>query len=183
MRRCDASRNSCSGRSVVKNIDDVRARSCTFCQIVLGDSHGVVVFEDEASMAFLDRRPVFPGHCLIVPRTHVETLGALPAELVGPLFANVQLLCRAVEAAMEADGAFVAINNRVSQSVPHLHVHVVPRNFRDGLRGFFWPRQQYRDDEHMRDAQRAIRSAVDRIRANDDEARPSGPRRPGDHLP
>ena len=94
-------------------------------------------------MAFLDRRPLFPGHCLLVPKTHYETLTDLPQQLVTDLFTNAQVLARAVEKAMEAEGTFVAINNRISQSVPHLHVHVVPRRRNDGLRGFFWPRQGY----------------------------------------
>ena len=101
-------------------------------------------------MAFLDRRPLFPGHCLLVPKTHYETLTDLPQQLVTDLFTNAQVLARAVEKAMEAEGTFVAINNRISQSVPHLHVHVVPRRRNDGLRGFFWPRQGYRDEEHLR---------------------------------
>ena len=113
--------------------------SCRFCQIA---SHAnYVVFEDHLSIAFLDYRPLFIGHTLLIPKAHYETLADLPNELLGPFFANVQLLARAVEQAMEAEGSFVAINNRVSQSVPHLHVHIVPRRKKDGLRGFFWPRQ------------------------------------------
>ena len=111
-------------------------------------------------MAFLDARPVFPGHCLLVPRAHHETLADLPPELVEPLFASAQRLARAVEAGMGADGTFVAINNRVSQSVPHLHVHVVPRRRKDGLRGFFWPRQKYESDDAMRAAADAVRAAL-----------------------
>jgi len=111
-------------------------------------------------VAFLDHRPLFIGHTLLVPKAHYETLADLPAELVGPLFANVQLLARAVERAMEAEGSFVAINNRVSQSVPHLHVHIVPRRKKDGLRGFFWPRQAHPEEEKMRAAQAAIREAL-----------------------
>jgi histidine triad (HIT) family protein len=126
-----------------------RATGCTFCAIVAGDTPAAVVFEDAATLAFLDHRPLFPGHCLLVPRAHVETLGDLPADLIEPLFANAQRLSRAVERAMEAEGSFVALNNRVSQSVPHLHVHVVPRRRKDGLRGFFWPRTKYEDDAHL----------------------------------
>ena len=111
-------------------------------------------------MAFLDARPVFPGHCLLVPRAHHETLADLPPELVEPLFASAQRLARAVEAGMGADGTFVAINNRVSQSVPHLHVHVVPRRRKDGLRGFFWPRQKYDSDDAMAAAATAVRAAL-----------------------
>ncbi len=121
-----------------------------------------VVFEDEVSLAFLDRRPVFPGHCLLVPKEHYETLDDLPGSLIGHLFTNVQILSRAVELGLNADGTFVAINNRISQSVPHFHVHVVPRRRGDGLRGFFWPRQRYTDEEHIREVQEAIREAVGR---------------------
>lgn len=123
--------------------------SCLFCRIVSGELPAVVVFEDEKTLAFLDHRPLFPGHTLLVPREHFETLGDLPAAQVGPLFNNAQLLSRVVEAAMEAEGTFVALNNRVSQSVPHLHVHIVPRRRKDGLKGFFWPRTKYKDQQEM----------------------------------
>ena len=123
------------------------------------------MFEDEVSLAFLDHRPLFPGHCLLVPKEHYETLHDLPRSLIGPLFANVQMLSGAVELGMNADGTFVAINNRISQSVPHLHVHIVPRRRGDGLRGFFWPRQAYRDDDHIREVQEAIREAIGGIKA------------------
>ena len=123
------------------------------------------MFEDDVSLAFLDRRPVFPGHCLLVPKEHYETLDDLPGSLVGPLFANVQLLSRAVELGLNADGTFIAINNRINQSVPHLHVHVVPRRRGDGLRGFFWPRQRYRDQDHIREVPGAIREALGGIKA------------------
>jgi len=132
--------------------------NCEFCEIA---SHAnYVVFEDGISVAFLDYRPLFIGHTLLVPKSHYETLADLPGALVGPFFANVQLLTRAVERAMEAEGSFVAINNRVSQSVPHLHVHIVPRRKKDGLRGFFWPRQAHPDEGQMRAAQKAIREAL-----------------------
>ena len=124
-----------------------------------------VVFKDEVSLAFLDRRPVFPGHCLLVPKEHYETLDDLPGSLVGRLFTNVQRLSRAVELGLNADGTFVAINNRISQSVPHLHVHVVPRRRGDGLRGFFWPRQRYTDEDHIRAVQEAIREAIGKVKA------------------
>jgi histidine triad (HIT) family protein len=120
-----------------------RADPCVFCAIVAGDAPAEVVFDDTAVLAFLDRRPVFPGHVLIVPRDHVETLTGLPVDQIAPLFQRVQVIAAAVESALAADGSFVAMNNRVSQSVPHLHVHVVPRRRGDGLRGFFWPRHKY----------------------------------------
>ena len=117
--------------------------SCLFCSIIAGDADAAIVYEDEHSIAFLDIRPVFPGHTLLVPREHHETLPDLPAQLVPPLFGAAQLLAEGVRDALDAAGTFVAINNKVSQSVPHLHVHIVPRRFKDGLRGFFWPRQKY----------------------------------------
>ena len=138
--------------------------NCIFCGIVAGHIAAPIVFEDESSVAFLDHRPVFPGHCLLVPRKHFETLADLPPNLVGPFFSTTQLLTRAVEQALQAQGTFVGINNRVSQSVPHLHVHVVPRRRKDGLRGFFWPRQRYESDEEMRRVQEAIRSAVSELK-------------------
>jgi histidine triad (HIT) family protein len=118
------------------------------------------VFEDQISLAFLDHRPVFPGHCLLVPKDHFATLSDLPMQLVGPLFANTQLLVRAVEQGLLAEGTFVAINNRVSQSVPHLHIHIVPRRKKDGLKGFFWPRQSYRDRDHIESVVRVLRDTI-----------------------
>ncbi len=134
--------------------------SCMFCTILSRPVDSHIVFEDAVSIAFLDHRPLFPGHCLLIPRQHYETLMDLPPGLVQPLFTNAQLLSRAVEQAMQAEGVFVAINNRVSQSVPHLHIHIVPRRKKDGLRGFFWPRQKYKDAEELRVAQEAIRAAL-----------------------
>ncbi len=131
-------------------------RGCKFCEIGEGATPSVVVFEDPVSLAFLDYRPLFPGHVLLIPKDHYETLADLPADLIDPFFRNTQRLASAVEVGMEAEGSFVAINNRVSQSVPHLHVHIVPRKKGDGLRGFFWPRQKYRDEEQMRQVQAAI---------------------------
>jgi histidine triad (HIT) family protein len=123
--------------------------SCLFCRIVSGSQEAVVVNDDDDVLVFLDHRPLFPGHCLIVPHKHWETLADLPPAAVGPFFKKVQLLSRAVEMAMDAEGTFVAMNNRVSQSVPHLHVHVVPRKRKDGLKGFFWPRTKYKNQEEM----------------------------------
>lgn len=121
--------------------------------------------ENEIALAFLDHRPLFPGHALLVPKLHCETLADLPPQLIAPFFSAARLLARAVEEAMGAEGTFVAINNRVSQSVPHLHVHVVPRRRKDGLKGFFWPRQKYLSAEAMREVQGAIVRAVARLRA------------------
>jgi histidine triad (HIT) family protein len=122
------------------------SKPCVFCQIVAGEIPAAIVYEDEDHVAFLDARPLFEGHTLLVPRVHVETLADLPAAAIGPYFAVVQRLSVAVPAAMEAAGTFVAMNNVVSQSVLHLHCHVVPRNFKDGLRGFCWPRTKYPGD-------------------------------------
>jgi histidine triad (HIT) family protein len=133
---------------------------CKFCQIAAHALPSYSVFEDSISFAFLDNRPLFPGHVLLIPKQHFETLADLPADLTGGFFRNVQLLAQAVEQGMQAEGTFVAINNRVSQSVPHLHVHIVPRRKKDGLRGFFWPRNAYKDAEQMKEAQAAIRSAM-----------------------
>ncbi|HEY7536085.1 MAG TPA: HIT family protein [Thermodesulfobacteriota bacterium] len=136
---------------------------CTFCKIISGEIKSYPVFEDSVSFAFLDHRPVFPGHCLLAPREHYKTLIDLPSSLIAPFFTNVQLLAHAVEQGLQADGSFVAVNNRVSQSVPHLHVHIVPRRRKDGLKGFFWPRQPYRDEDSSRKVQDAIRSAISKI--------------------
>jgi len=138
--------------------------NCRFCQIIAGDEAAHLVFEDEGSIAFLDNRPLFPGHSLLVPRDHHETLGDLPDELVGPLFANARLLSVAVPKAMRKPGSFVALNNVVSQSVPHVHVHVVPRKPKDGLRGFFWPRTKYASEAEMRQVAGRVRKAVDGVR-------------------
>ena len=137
--------------------------SCLFCQAVTGELAVRSVFEDEVSIAFLDHRPVFPGHCLLIPKAHFETLSDLPADLLAPLFANAQLLSRAVESGLEAHGTFVAMNNRVSQSVPHLHVHIVPRRRKDGLRGFFWPRYPYKSETDADAVQNSIREAVEKL--------------------
>lgn len=120
---------------------------CVFCRIIAGEVPAHVVLETDDLLAFLDARPVFKGHVLLVPRTHVETLPDLPAGLRDPFLEQAQRLATAVKDALGAQGSFVAINNTVSQSVPHLHLHVVPRTKGDGLRGFFWPRTKYADDE------------------------------------
>jgi histidine triad (HIT) family protein len=138
--------------------------NCLFCRIVSGELPATVVYKDEHSLAFLDHRPLFHGHTLLVPREHVETLADLPASLVAPYFQAAQLLTRAVQSALDAEGTFVAMNNRVSQSVPHLHVHVVPRRRKDGLKGFFWPRTKYKDEEEMKTVQSKIVSALKKIK-------------------
>lgn len=134
--------------------------SCTFCRIVAGEAPAHVAFDDDVALGFLDIRPLFPGHVLLVPRVHVETLADLPVEQVGPFFERVRQLSAVVPEVLGAEGSFVAMNNRVSQSVPHLHAHVVPRTKGDGLRGFFWPRTTYDDDAHAADVAARIRVAA-----------------------
>jgi len=134
---------------------------CLFCQIARGQTPAARVLETETVIAFLDHRPLFPGHCLVIPREHVDTLGDLPRPLSGPLFEAAAAVARALEAGLGADGSFVAINNRVSQSVPHLHVHVVPRRRGDGLRGFFWPRGRYESPVAMEETRARIAAALD----------------------
>ena len=131
-----------------------------FCRIISGEEPAHVVLNDAVAVAFLDRRPVFPGHVLVVPCRHVVTLVDLRADELGPYFERVQWVTAAVEEAMAAHGSFVALNNVVSQSVAHLHTHVVPRRRKDGLRGFFWPRLRYHDDAEMAGVAARIEAAV-----------------------
>jgi histidine triad (HIT) family protein len=139
-------------------------QGCAFCRVVRGEAASHIVLADEISLGFLDHRPLFRGHALLVPREHVPTLADLPPGVVGPFFTNVQILARAMEVGLGAEGSFVAVNNRISQSVPHLHVHVVPRRRQDGLRGFFWPRQRYASDAEMARVGELLRSAVALLR-------------------
>lgn len=121
-----------------------------------------IVFEDENFISFLDSRPLFPGHTLLAPKVHIKTLYDVPDSMVLPLFLLTQRIGKAVEKAMEAAGSFIAMNNTISQSIPHLHIHIVPRNKQDGLKGFFWPRTHYKDEEHMREVQEKIRHQLDK---------------------
>jgi len=148
-------------------LKEVFKEDCIFCKIVRGTVPSFKVFEDEISFAFLDNRPLFPGHMLLITKSHIETLFDLPDFLIGPLFTNVQFLSRAVTQAMQAEGAFVGINNRVSQSVPHFHTHIVPRRKGDGLKGFFWPRRAYKDQQEIDSILHALRSAIAEL--NDSE--------------
>lgn len=132
--------------------------------IIEKEVHSHIVMDDETSFAFLDHRPLFPGHTLLVPKSHYETLMDLPPDAVAPLFLNVKLLGEAVMKALNAEGLFVAINNRISQSVPHIHVHIVPRRKNDGLKGFFWPRHPYRDEEHILEVQKDIELEIFKLK-------------------
>ena len=134
--------------------------ACIFCRIVAGELAAEVVLDEPPLLAFLDHRPLFPGHVLLVPREHHETLLDLPPTLSAPLLDATRRLSAAVQAAVEAEGFFVAMNNKVSQSVPHLHMHVIPRRKKDGLKGFFWPRVGYRDAAHMAEVAEKIRAAL-----------------------
>ena len=131
--------------------------SCLFCRIAGGEVAAHVVYEDERCLAFLDHRPLFPGHALLIPREHVETVFDAPPELLSHLALATQRMSVAIRDAMEAEGIFNAVNNVVSQSVPHLHVHVGPRRRKDGLRGFFWPRTKYASEEEAQDVAASIR--------------------------
>ena len=137
---------------------------CLFCRIVAGEVEATVVTSTEHTVAFLDHRPLFEGHTLVVPRAHVPTLRDLPTGAVGPYFADVQRIAVAVQDGMGADGSFVAANNVVSQSVPHLHFHVVPRRRKDGLRGFFWPRTRYADAARVEEIAARVRAALQSAR-------------------
>lgn len=135
--------------------------NCIFCKIARHDD-GLRVFEDAQTMAFLDHRPLFPGHCLLIPKAHFETIQELPDSLFMPIFKNVRMLSAALESGLHAEGTFIATNNRVSQSVPHFHVHVVPRKKGDGLKGFFWPRRKYKNAEEVDEVLQTLRAAIAR---------------------
>ncbi|HRD70194.1 MAG TPA: HIT family protein [Legionella sp.] len=137
--------------------------NCIIDLIVIKNEKAYIVFEDEHFIAFLDHHPLFHGHTLLAPKQHFTTLYDLPAHLVPPMFLLTQKLGRAVEKAMRAEGSFIAMNNTVSQSVPHLHAHIVPRNKRDGLKGFFWPRTRYSDEFQMCEVQEKIKEELRRF--------------------
>jgi len=141
----------------------ITSQDCPFCKIIRSEVQSYNVFEDDLTLAFLDRRPLFPGHCLLIPKSHYETLIDLHAALVAPLFQNAQLLARAMEQGLRAEGTFVAINNRISQSVPHLHIHIVPRHKKDGLKGFFWPRQHYQDEAAILGIQNTLSLTINQL--------------------
>jgi histidine triad (HIT) family protein len=137
-----------------------RLPGCKFCAIAAGEADAHRVIDDETSVAFLDVRPLFAGHVLVVPRAHRDTIADLTATELTVIFGHTQRLCAAIERALGAEGTFVAMNNRVSQSVPHSHVHVVPRRKGDGLRGFFWPRSAYANDAEAAEIAARLRVAI-----------------------
>ncbi|HEX9031875.1 MAG TPA: HIT family protein [Streptosporangiaceae bacterium] len=138
-----------------------KVSDCIFCAIAAGETAAHLVRTDDQTVAFLDARPVFKGHVLVIPRAHHATLADLPDDLLEPFFGAVRLISAALPAALGAQGTFVAVNNVVSQSVPHLHGHVVPRTKGDGLRGFFWPRHRYADDAEATAYASRIRAALE----------------------
>jgi len=142
--------------------------ACIFCDIIEGELPADLVLDDGVAVAFLDNRPLFVGHTLLVPRAQQETIADLPADLVGPLFARARRLATVMETELGAAGSFVALNNRISQSVPHLHIHVVPRNRKDGLRGFFWPRTKYESAEQARLTAERLARAYGELGGDDD---------------
>jgi histidine triad (HIT) family protein len=137
--------------------------TCIFCRIAGGEIPAEIIYEDATSVVFLDNSPLFPGHALVCPKQHFDTLMDVPSEMLTPLFSTAQRIARAVEAGLQAEGSLIAINNKVSQSVPHLHVHVIPRRRKDGLKGFFWPRKPYGSPEEMKQTADALRSALESV--------------------
>ena len=135
-------------------------QDCSFCQVIAGLAGASIVLDEDDVVAFLDSHPVFKGHALVVPRAHHATLPDVPASLLTPLFGAVQRVQLAITSALGAQGTFVAMNNVVSQSVPHLHVHVVPRTKGDGLKGFFWPRMKYADADEYESYASRLRGAL-----------------------
>jgi histidine triad (HIT) family protein len=144
----------------------LRDEECLFCKFASGEVPASTVFEDEDSIAFLDTRPLFPGHLLLIPKAHYETLTDLPEKLVSSVFLNAQQLARVVKETMDAEGTFVAMNNVVSQSVPHFHVHIVPRRRKDGLKGFFWPRRKYENADEQEAVQEKLAGRVSRLKTH-----------------
>ncbi len=146
--------------------------ACAFCEIAQGRVAAANVFEDRNCVAFLDHRPLFPGHCLVIPKIHYETMADLPEDTLNALFGTARRLSVAMEKGLGAEGSFVALNNRVSQSVPHVHIHVVPRRKKDGLKGFFWPRGKYRDEAEMEAVRQILARTMAETRSVETGPRP-----------
>lgn len=140
-------------------------KKCVFCEIINGDRTASIVYKDDVCHAFLDYRPVYKGHVLLVPNRHVETVMDLPDSLIGPFFERVKLISQAVEIAIETDGIFNAINNRMSQSVPHIHVHIIPRRHKDNMRHFLWPRMKYENDEETKHYRTKIAETAQKLQS------------------
>ncbi len=138
---------------------------CLFCRIAAGELPAAIVYRNETVVAFLDIHPLFSGHVLCCPVEHYATLTDVPAHAISPFFEKARMLTKAVETACEAEGSFLAINNRVSQTVPHLHLHIVPRRRKDGLRGFFWPRTKYTDESAIEEVRNRIAQEAIRLDA------------------
>jgi histidine triad (HIT) family protein len=153
-------------RGVNTKISIVAEYGCIFCKIVAGQIDAAMVYQDDLTVVFLDSGPLFPGHCLVCPKQHYDTLMDVPPERLEPLFSTTQLIAKAMEHGLAAQGSFIAVNNKVSQSVPHLHVHVIPRTKGDGLKGFFWPRRPYKDQDEMAKTAGALRDAIAYLRSN-----------------
>lgn len=145
-----------------------KVADCVFCKIIAGEVSANHIYQDEETVVFLDSGPLFPGHCLVCPRTHIANMLELPVDMMPKLFRTAQLVAKAVERGLGAEGSFVAVNNKVSQSVPHLHVHVIPRSKGDGMKGFFWPRKPYNGDDHIAETQRALKQAIADIASSPD---------------
>lgn len=139
--------------------------NCVFCKILARAVEAPIVLEDRDTLVFLDHRPLFPGHCLVIPKTHLETVQDLPTNLLGTLFTTARLLAEAMELGLHAEGSFIAVNNRISQSVPHFHIHVVPRRKGDGLKGFFWPRRKYKDEQEISVVLAALQLAIREVKS------------------
>ena len=140
-----------------------KAQYCTFCKIVRREEPSYTIYEDEFTFVFLDTKPLFPGHCLVIPKSHILTLEKLPIDQIKPLFTTVKMISKAVQLSLRSEGTFVANNNVVSQSVPHLHIHIVPRNKGDGLRGFFWPRNPYKGKTHIESIQNKLITTINQL--------------------
>ena len=158
-----------SGKSAEADAREAKSNECAFCKIVQGELACVRVFEDEDTLAFLDHRPLFPGHCLLISKQHFQTIAELSATLLNSIFINVRILALAVQNAMDAEGSFIAINNIVSQSVPHFHVHIVPRRKGDGLRGFMWPRHKYATTAEAEVVGQKIRDGIAQLQATENQ--------------
>ena len=141
---------------------------CVFCKIIKGESVGYIIFEDTNSVAFLDIRPLFPGHLLLIPKIHYETISDLPLSIIEPFFNNAKFLSIVLEKGLRADGTLIVINNRVSQSIPHLHIHIIPRHKGDGLKGFFWPRIPYKDKDSIIEMQRKLIGLIESFKTKED---------------